>query len=522
MKKIIVFISIFLISFSSLWAVWEGNAAAGISADFPSDGMFVRSDMFPKHTLVEIINLEKDIKVRAVVIGTAGIPGLLASLSPKVANELKIDSKKTARIRIFIPTHVRELGEDESDLSLPEYAQDNTLSVEIVKKDDTHTESVFYDEPEISLPEESAEILAAEPEPEIKETPEPIKKETIVYVEPVKEKPAKPAPVKPPVEEKEKPPVPQVYLEPVPTVPKVSLHPAAPRYPQDNQQAELSLRSEKVAVVVSPTPPEKPEPETPSAIKNIDSPQNPPEKKHEEPSPVAGIEIPSAPEKEEPKEPAEVISLETPSAPEMPLPADPASVDSVDTPQAPREENPFADEPVAVVDSPVQPLPEKKIETEEKPEEVEELKTPETIDPVEETPEEAEDSSMIQELSNISQLEIPVPEKTEEEKEPIKEIVIPEIEKPQKPPKVVEEPYIGKLKKGEYYVQIAIYTDIIYVQSIMHRYGKDYPITVEKETEDNKNRFKVFVGPIQRDERGAVLENFQKRGFKDAFLKKIF
>ncbi|TYT78701.1 hypothetical protein [Treponema phagedenis] len=134
MKKIIVFISIFLISFSSLWAVWEGNAAAGISADFPSDGMFVRSDMFPKHTLVEIINLEKDIKVRAVVIGTAGIPGLLASLSPKVANELKIDSKKTARIRIFIPTHVRELGEDESDLSLPEYAQDNTLSVEIVKK----------------------------------------------------------------------------------------------------------------------------------------------------------------------------------------------------------------------------------------------------------------------------------------------------------------------------------------------------------------------------------------------------
>jgi len=70
---------------SSIWAVWEGNAGIAGSSEFPGSGLYARSDMFPKNTIVEIQNLEKEISVRVVITGTAGIPGLVAVLSPETA-----------------------------------------------------------------------------------------------------------------------------------------------------------------------------------------------------------------------------------------------------------------------------------------------------------------------------------------------------------------------------------------------------------------------------------------------------
>ena len=69
-KKTITVLSMLVLSAALIWAVWEGNAAAGSKEDFPS-GLFASSDLFPKYTLIEITNLEQNTTSRAVIIGNA-------------------------------------------------------------------------------------------------------------------------------------------------------------------------------------------------------------------------------------------------------------------------------------------------------------------------------------------------------------------------------------------------------------------------------------------------------------------
>ena len=75
MKKYIFILISLCISILSAWSVWEGNGIAGAATDFQEDGMFVKSSLFPKYTLIEIVNLENDIKARAIVLEGKEVPG---------------------------------------------------------------------------------------------------------------------------------------------------------------------------------------------------------------------------------------------------------------------------------------------------------------------------------------------------------------------------------------------------------------------------------------------------------------
>lgn len=94
----------------SAWAIWEGNAGIAAASEFPGKGLYARSDMFPKNTVVLIENLETGIKVRAVVTGPSGVSGLVALLSPETASALNVRSGSVSRVRISIPTVVSEKG----------------------------------------------------------------------------------------------------------------------------------------------------------------------------------------------------------------------------------------------------------------------------------------------------------------------------------------------------------------------------------------------------------------------------
>ena len=104
MKKYIFILISLCISIFSAWSVWEGNGIAGTATDFSEDGMFVKSSLFPKYSLIEIVNLENDIKVRAIVLEGKDIPGILMSFSPSVAEALKVQYGKVTRIRISSPS----------------------------------------------------------------------------------------------------------------------------------------------------------------------------------------------------------------------------------------------------------------------------------------------------------------------------------------------------------------------------------------------------------------------------------
>lgn len=81
----------------------------------------------------------------------------------------------------------------------------------------------------------------------------------------------------------------------------------------------------------------------------------------------------------------------------------------------------------------------------------------------------------------------------------------------------------GALKKGALYVQIGRFKNVLNAEGFVQRFGKRYPAIVEKLSVPKTSTivYRVYIGPLKKDEWGAVLETFKSIGFEDAFLKKI-
>lgn len=304
MNKKILFSLIFIISFSCIWAVWEGNGGIGSSTDFPAEGLFVRSDMFPKHTLLEITNLEKNVKARAVVIGPSGIPGLLASLSPELGEKLGVPRGKVIRIRVLTPSPVNEEGDDGKSISAagPEsqdldnnpalfVASHSDLPNANLKKEEaesvsenTGSDTILYDDlksPIEDTPSETAEDVPvveevpdvnAIPDPVVEEPAEPIVEETVLpeevapietetYMEPANENP--PITVEPINEPAAKPeaapsPVTEVSEPQEPEQPKEEIEDVEVVDPVVEPVDEAPVEEKKVETVASVTPKNEP------------------------------------------------------------------------------------------------------------------------------------------------------------------------------------------------------------------------------------------------------------------------
>ena len=304
MNKKILFSLIFIISFSCIWAVWEGNGGIGSSADFPAEGLFVRSDMFPKHTLLEITNLEKNVKARAVVIGPSGIPGLLASLSPELGEKLGVPRGKVIRIRVLTPSPVNEEGDDGKSISAagPEsqdldnnpalfVASHSDLPNANLKKEEaesvsenTGSDTILYDDlksPIEDTPSKTAEdVPVVEEVPDVDAIPDPVVEEP--EVEPIKEVEEKPAEDSSLMYAPETvAPITETYMEPAKENPPITVDPinepaakpeAAPApvtevsEPQKPEQTQEEVEDvEVVDPVVEPVD------ETPAEEKKVDT-----------------------------------------------------------------------------------------------------------------------------------------------------------------------------------------------------------------------------------------------------------
>ena len=468
MNKKVLFSLIFIISFSCIWAVWEGNGGIGSSTDFPAEGLFVRSDMFPKHTLLEITNLEKSIKARAVVIGPSGIPGLLLSLSPELGEKLKVPKGKVIRIRVITPSPVNEEGDDGKSISAagPEsqdldtnpalfVASHSDLPDANLKKEEakpvsenTAGDTILYDEIKNPVddtpPEPVEEVPATEEVPSVE-----------AIVEPAAEEPTEPVSIVPEEEVKE----PEPKVEPIKEVEKVEEKPA--------EDSSLMYAPETVAPITE-TYMEPAKENPPVTVDPIIEPAAKPE---DAPAPVTEISEPHEPEqaKEEIKD-VEVVDPVVEPVNETP------AEKKVDT--------------VASVTPKNEPVADKK----------EDLPAPGGETSVEETPaEEAEDSGTYEETDSDIYTAA-----EEESAVPVNEI----------------KPISSKLEKGKTYVQIVIYDDKYNRDDVLKKYGKKYPMVVEERLVKNNTRYTIFVGPLKPDETGAVLERFKQLGFKDAFLKK--
>ena len=152
MKKYIILLISLFIGLASLWAVWEGNGIASSLSEFQEDGMFVKSALFPKYTLIEILNLEQDTKVRAIVLEGEEKEGILMSFSPSVADALKVKIGDVVRIRVESPSLVQEdrekAIEDIASAPIEEVQAEKKEDILLDKKDEVPPKKIDVEEVE--------------------------------------------------------------------------------------------------------------------------------------------------------------------------------------------------------------------------------------------------------------------------------------------------------------------------------------------------------------------------------------
>ncbi len=561
---------ILILGTALLYADFKGNAVVGTADSFP-EGLFAASSMFPEDTLIEIVNIKNNTSSKAVIIGNSSDDGILVTLSPVLAKKLGIAAGTVTAVKISIPPHVPEEGADPS-LSLkkrlqkqPHYTHkpaqrfipdDTTASraaqqpIPERKVPTVSPNTVQPTETAVSIPEKTSEPIA----PDYVNSPTPPKKanETEPVTPKTVDEPIAPQPTK----EKE-PESPDFVNTPVPPHNEPEAEPVEPKTVDEPiepvaQQEEL----EAPHFVDSPIPPEN-EPETePVTPETVNEPVTVEDTPAFAPPYTVGIPV-------HPK-PAEAPVVEDTSEE-----SDEAFMDPVPL-VAQTHKKPAKEE------APIEAVPEAE-PIEEKEKAIEDVPMPAEVPPIIEKKE--DDTSTAEENTEPLLIEEPESTPAEDENTPkesdcqppeenFEEDIIEEIEPVEEPVKTVEpltedafvlvptdprepietekstetadtgnrifnaepeEPVKAEnyesahstvLTKGNFYVQVGCFLDSSHVADFMHKYKKDYPILVEEQDSGSCTSYKIYVGPLERDERGAILETFQEYGFTDAFLKK--
>lgn len=415
---------VLLLSQGAVWAVWEGNAGVGSAGNFPGSGMYALSDMFPKNTLVDIQNLETGLSVRAVVVGLSGVPGLVASVSPEVAESLNIKEGSVSRVRIFVPSDTSEVTVDGFTGPVNDSIDSNDPDVNpaaFVASEYPLEAGTVYDET-VNMSVADAEEADAENTGE-----------TVVMTDPVEET----------AETGDSLIVSQPDNEPEVVSEVAVFEPVEEVEPLDSENTDDQVFTDDPVVAVVPPVKEKEETEEVTVDAEV----------------------------------MEVEEIALVPADMNPPPADGSYVDELVPEVAPVS---YA-EPVGVDTGIV-------AEVEEEADSIASA----------EVNEEIEEESFISEY---------IPSYVEKE-EPVTDT------RDLEPAVVVSVPS-GTLKKG-YYVQIGSYIEPENVRKIVDSYSGKYPIACMDSAASGAK--KILVGSLAADETGAVLEFFQKEGFKDAFV----
>ena len=500
-KKTIAIASMLILSAALIWAIWEGNAAAGSQEDFPA-GLFASSDLFPKYTLIEITNLEQNTTSRAVVIGNTGADGVLIKISPDLAEALSIKEGSTVRVRVSVPPLVAEEGADpvllgkvEEKRPIPTASPAKTANTKPqviqaekpVQKDDNGKDS--YEAP---IQNEPAPPEVSEPvEPKVQHS-DPAAKKKVAEVE---------EPIQPEMESTPEEPVTSISEVSEPVLPEPEIVPAPAAVSEVTEPVEFSASSEYSAEAEKPV---------------LDAPpiQEPPIEEESESSAEYTKPVVQVAEIAVPETASGLDALLSP-VPEVSTPIEPEPV-TVDEAESEKDmEKPIVEPELPAVEPKEEPVEE----SEELQDEPEVVITKEALAGKEPKDDTTEDDLITENHVMLvpSEPRVPMKEYIPAPKEP---------EQPALPASPVvtqpaEELYTANvLTKGAFYVQIGWFKDMLNVESFVQRYGKQYPIAVEKSPMTKGIFYKVYIGPLKKDERGAILENFQKLGFKDAFLKK--
>jgi hypothetical protein len=119
MKRSIIICLGIMVSFG-LWAqkTWEGTAAAGRYGEFPPSGYFGASNSFPRNSIVDVQNLGTGKSVRLIITGGLSDPSLFLIISEQAATDLGLPRNDAVRVRVS-PVVIPGAGPAVSNQDLP-------------------------------------------------------------------------------------------------------------------------------------------------------------------------------------------------------------------------------------------------------------------------------------------------------------------------------------------------------------------------------------------------------------------
>jgi hypothetical protein len=498
-------------------SVWEGSAIVAGAGELPESGYYVATNSFPRNTIVDVKNLETDKTVRAIVAGSLNSPGLLAALSPEAASAIGLARRTVGRIRVTVPADPIAFSRFTDGLSASEDPDRNPRAAVAATQAAVPAEAAAA-APAVPAPSPAATAARSVPDSADSAVATPpqsaqaaIPSGPIVKAESVQK-------AEEPSKEEQIIDVPENYVPPAPSVAVVAAvspeTPAAaaseaPAEPEENLKPEAIAPAADMPAAES-TPAELAEPEAAVA---------------EAPQATAAPEAPIA------AEPAVTVVAE-PAAPAIPEEA-----------PAPMIAAPTVPEPVPV-EEPLPPPPQPGVDVvldlrpaEERPPKIPETSlSPEAfVEPAAAPAENVAEAAPVPVLTPdlfVPPLPAPAAEKLPQQEPSISiAAAAPEAPEPAAAPKepkaepaqasaALALPIIEKLEKGKYYVQVGAYADTTAVNETVAKLGKGFPAAVETGGNPEKPVYRVFVGPVNQGESGALLMRFKRGGYPDAFVKK--
>lgn len=568
---LLIVVTLLFVAVPALWAQqsWEGSAIVGRYGEFPPGGLYAASNAFPLNSVIEVTNPDTGRTQRLIVAQRAEASGVLLVVSQSAAEELGVSRGATFRVQVE-PVEMPPLTSVPPNEDLP-FHPDPDINPRAAVTDPNAAllqpgvpEAAAEEPTEEAPPAPSiAEGAAEEPAEESAEGPEA---EETAPEEPPVEEPAEPEAVAEALEETPEeapeeapepgsdgetdagPTPPAVAVVPGPDAPETAPEGRAeeeppmvaeePEGPGEKDLFPPAPEEELYAALATPERPEEDAAVTELPIAPVEGATvvdadslgtrfaNPVELTVTLPEPL-GVETPEAadlaPPRPEERAPAGELAMASPGesvGPDM-------SEELAERPERP--EGPVTEIPLRIVEEIEPPRAEEERisrPTGKPGEEIvslepAEYRPPDPPEPEEEeplTPDERPEARV--EEPRVSQVPEPPEEAASEEpprpaERPVEEPAPTVAAEPRSAP-AEELPLISDLSEEGYYLQVGAFSDPQGAQAAVNRLGGEFPVKV---VPSDGEIYRVFVGPLEEDERGAVLYLVRARGYRDAFLR---
>lgn len=487
-------------------SAWEGSAMMSAYGEFPDSGYYAACNSFPRNTAVEVVNLENGKSVTVIVTKGLENPGIFLLLSPEAAKALSMEPGSLSRVRVSAPRNIAETPPAGSGPGVdPDFNPSLLASRAGVSAPPEESRSTIP----VEVPAVAAEPGAPGTAPEEPAVPEPVPSNlappptAVVNAEVSPKAPTEPPEVSAPSEA----PEPALPTAPVPGSPSAKEAPVV--------RPELIARSGVAPLESKPVTAVLPAPEA-AAIREV------PEDK----AVVHGLNRPAPAAL--PVEAALADPVLVPDElPDTALtrkawPADPAPsvaladleirMDDSGKPEAlSRNQTGSPDSDRAPEVGLAEPIAVAKTEPEKRPE-----PSP-VIPPADSVPAEPADVVVTMEPAAPKPPEAPT-KPTAAPAAPVAAAPVPV--RPSSPPKEpAPAPDSTSLIPGRHYIQVGAFKTTAAVETAAARLRGAFPVTIDTVTTGPGPLYRLFVGPLGRDETGVALLQVRSLGFKEAFLK---